>query len=76
MEVVQDNAAAIFGAVPPLRLAHATSDNRILRAFGVPVVNYGVQGPSGVANESTPAAVLVGVTKVARRHPDRSARLR
>jgi acetylornithine deacetylase/succinyl-diaminopimelate desuccinylase-like protein len=64
VQVVQDNAAAIFGAVPPLRLAHATSDNRILRAFGVPVVNYGVQGPSGVADESTPAEVLVGVTKV------------
>ena len=26
-------------------IAHATSDNRIFRAFGVPVINYGVQSP-------------------------------
>jgi hypothetical protein len=64
VQVVRDNAAAVFGAVPPLRLAHATGDNRIFRAFGVPAIDYGVQGPSGVADESTPAEVLVGVTKV------------
>ena len=55
---------AVFGQPAYMRTTHATGDNRLFGMYGVPVVNYGVPGYSGVADECTLVESLIGVTKV------------
>ncbi|MBI3075886.1 MAG: hypothetical protein HYY85_02690 [Deltaproteobacteria bacterium] len=64
VQTVSDNAQAVFNQPPSLRYIHATGDNRIFRMFGVPTVDYGCPGYSGIPDEFIWVESLIGVTKV------------